>query len=95
MILTEPKADVNGTIVWPLIVGDSAYPLKPWLLCPFKENGALSREQKKFNEELSRAQIVSDHAYGLNKGKMESPTKMVRRRQWQNSRHYNCLLYFG
>ena len=38
LILTEPIVDVNGTIVWPLIVGDSAYPLKPWLLCPFKDN---------------------------------------------------------
>ena len=69
LILTEPKADVNGTIVRPLIVGDSAYPLKPWLLCPFKDNGALSRVQKKFNEELSRARIVSEHAYALTKGR--------------------------
>ena len=69
LILTEPTVDVNGTIVRPLIVGDSAYPLKPWLLCPFKDNGALSREQKKFNEELSKARIVSEHAYGLTKGR--------------------------
>lgn len=69
LILTEPTVDVNGTVVRPLIVGDSAYPLKPWLLCPFKDNGALSREQKKFNEELSKARIVSEHAYGLTKGR--------------------------
>jgi len=69
LILTEPTVDVNGTIVRPLIVGDSAYPLKPWLLCPFKDNGALNREQKKFNEELSKARIVSEHAYGLTKGR--------------------------
>ena len=65
LILVEPTVDVNGTIVRHLIVGDSAYPLKPWLLCPFKDNGALNREQKKFNEELSKARIVSEHAYGL------------------------------
>lgn len=69
LILTEPTADINGTIVCPLIVGDSAYPLKPWLLCPFKDNGALNREQKKFNEELSKARIVSEHAYGFRKGR--------------------------
>ena len=45
-ILTEPTADVYGTIARPLIVGDSAYPLQPWLLCPFKDNGALNREQE-------------------------------------------------
>lgn len=69
LILAEPTVDVNGTIVRPLIVADSAYPLKPWLLCPFKDNGALNREQKKFNEELSKARIVSEHAYGLTKGR--------------------------
>ena len=69
LILTEPTVDVNGTIIHPLIVGDSAYLLKPWLLCPFKDNGALNREQKKFNEELSKARIVSEHAYGLTKGR--------------------------
>ena len=69
LIFTEPTVDVNGTIVRPLIVGDSAYPLKPWLLCSFKDNGALSQEQKKFNEELSKARIVSEHKYGLTKGR--------------------------
>ncbi|KAK2550521.1 Protein ANTAGONIST OF LIKE HETEROCHROMATIN PROTEIN 1 [Acropora cervicornis] len=63
LILTETTVDVNGTIVRPLIVGGSAYPLKPWPLCPFKDKGALSREQKKFNKELSKARIVSEHRY--------------------------------
>ena len=69
MILTEPTVDVYGTIVPPLIVGDSAYSIKQWLRCLFKDNGALSREWKKFNEELSKARIVSEHAYGLTKGR--------------------------
>ena len=46
LILVEPTVDVNGTSVRPLIVDDSAYPLKEGLLCPFKDNGALTREQK-------------------------------------------------
>ena len=50
LILVEPTVDVDGTTVRPLIVGDSAYPLKEWLLCPFKDNGALTREHKNFNE---------------------------------------------
>ena len=44
LILTEPTVDVNATIVRLLIVGYSEYPLKPWLLCPFKDKGALIRE---------------------------------------------------
>ena len=78
LILTEPTADINGTIVCLLIVGDSAYPLKRWLFCPFKDNGALNREQKKFNEELSKARIVSEHAYGLRKGRWRVLQKTVR-----------------
>ena len=92
LILTEPTVDVNGTIIRPLIVGDSAYPLKPWLLCPFKDNGALNREQKKFNEELSKARIVSEHAYGLTKGRWRVLQKRLDEDS-ENNRHYNCLLY--
>ena len=53
--------DLNGTVMRPLIVGDSAYPLKTWLLRPVKDNGTLTREQKKFNKQLSKARIVSEH----------------------------------
>lgn len=68
-ILMEPTMDLNGTVIRPLIVGDSAYPLKTWLLRPFKDNGALTQEQKKFNKELSKARIISEHAYGMTKGR--------------------------
>ena len=53
----------------PLVVGDSAYPLKTWLLLVIKDNGALNQDQKKFNKELAKAQIVSENAFGLLKGK--------------------------
>ena len=55
LILMEPTLHVNGTVIRLLIVGDSAYPLKEWLLCPFKDNGALNRQQTQFNKELSKA----------------------------------------
>jgi len=53
-ILNEPTFDVNGTIIRPLILGDSAYPFKTWLLRPFKDNGALNQHQKNFNNHLSQ-----------------------------------------
>ena len=53
----------------PLVVGDSAYPLKTWLLPVIKDNGALNRDQKKFHKELSKARIVSEYAFGLLKGR--------------------------
>ena len=70
-ILMEPLKDVNGTVIRPLIVGDSAYPLKTWLLRPVKDNGTLTREQKKFNKQLSKAKIVSEHAIGKTKGRWQ------------------------
>ena len=56
-------------VIRPLIGGDSAYPLKTWLLRPVKDNGTLTREQKKFNKQLSKARIVSEHAIGKTKGR--------------------------
>ena len=68
-ILTELTLGVEGTVIRPLVVGDSAYPLKSWLLPVIKNNGALTREKKKFNKELSKARIVVEHAFGLTKGR--------------------------
>ena len=70
-ILMEPTMDLNGTVIQLLIVGDSAYPLKTWLLRPVKDNGTLTREQKKFNKQLSKARIVSKHAIGKTKGRWQ------------------------
>ncbi|VDI33740.1 Hypothetical predicted protein [Mytilus galloprovincialis] len=36
-----------------VIVGDSAYPVKNWLITPFKDNGHLSARQRRFNKALS------------------------------------------
>lgn len=32
-----------------LIIGDSAYPLKPWLVSLFRDNGRLTLKQRRFN----------------------------------------------
>ena len=45
-ILMEPTMDLNGTVIRPLIVGDSAYPLKTWLLRPVKDNGNTNTRTK-------------------------------------------------
>ena len=68
-ILMEPTFDLGGTVVRPLIVGDTAYPNKTWLIRPFKDNGGLTRDQRNFNREVSKARIVSEHAFGMTKGR--------------------------
>ena len=69
-ILMEPTFDLGGTVVRPLIVGDTVY--KTWFIRPFKDDGGLTRDQGNFNREVSKARIVSEHAlseHGMTKGR--------------------------
>ena len=52
-ILMEPAFDLGRTVVCPLIMGDTAYPNKIWLIRPFKDDGGLTRNQRNFNQEVS------------------------------------------
>ncbi|XP_015754161.1 PREDICTED: putative nuclease HARBI1 [Acropora digitifera] len=68
-ILTMPCMELDGIQVRPLILGDSAYPLKTWLMRPFKDNGALSPAQRCFNRQLSQARIAVEHGFGQTKAR--------------------------
>ena len=68
-IPTGPTFDLGGTVVLPLIVRDTAYPTKTWLIRPFKDTGGLTLDQSKFNRDLSKVRIVSEHAFGMTKGR--------------------------
>ena len=52
----------------PLIVGDSAFPIAPWLMKPYTD-AVLSPKQRYFNYRLNRARMVTDCAYGQFKGR--------------------------
>jgi hypothetical protein len=60
---------IGGTDVPLVLLGDPAYPLLPWLMKAFPDNGRLSRQQRTFNYRLSRARVVVEHAYGRLKGR--------------------------
>lgn len=51
------------------LLGDSAYALKPFLLVPFRDNGHLTLEQKKFNAAHSSTRVDIERSFGLLKGK--------------------------
>jgi hypothetical protein len=51
------------------IIGDGAYPLQTWLLKPFRNNGHLTRTQRRYNFHLSSARAAIERAFGLLKGR--------------------------
>ena len=61
--------NVGGKDIAPVILGDPAYPLLPWLLRPYPENKNTERKQRRFNYRLSRARVTVENAFGRWKGR--------------------------
>lgn len=67
-ILTDPIIQIGRSRIGPYLVGDSAYPLGPWLLKPFPEATRNPREIA-FNKELSSARVKVECAFGILKSR--------------------------
>ncbi|KAJ8910318.1 hypothetical protein NQ315_012239 [Exocentrus adspersus] len=59
----------NGTLNY--LIGDSGYPLEPWLLVPFADPIQDSPESR-FNTALSRVRVIIEHINGLLKARFRS-----------------------
>jgi len=46
------------------LVGDSAYPCVQQLIVPYKDNGHLTRNQRKFNQKLNSCRVVVENTFG-------------------------------
>lgn len=63
------RKGIDGFLGENFLLGDSAYPCLDWLICPFKDNGNLTQNQKIFNYRHSATRIVIENAFGLLKGR--------------------------
>lgn len=65
----SPTANHDMVPVNSHFLGDSAYPLKTYLLTPYRDNGHLSAKQKLYNIKLSSKRVVVEQAIGLLKNR--------------------------
>ena len=62
-ILNEPITFLQNTRIGPNIIGDSAYPMKKWLITPFANPQTLG--ERRFNRELSKCRSSVERAFGV------------------------------
>lgn len=67
-IVAQVAKTQDGTDIYPMIIGDSAFPFQTWLMKPYS-NAVLTQEQRYFNYRLSRARMVVEGAFGQLKGR--------------------------
>ena len=51
------------------LIGDAAYPVRKWLMTPFRDTGNLTAQQNLFNRSLSSKRQCIERAFGLLKGR--------------------------
>lgn len=72
------------------IIADSAYPLRNWLITPFRNTGHLTPRQHRFNRRLSSARQIVERCYGNLKGRF----RRLKGNYCQETTSYNCNYYF-
>lgn len=81
------STSIHGVQVPPFIIGDAAYPLKPWLMKPFPDRG-LCDEKKRYNYRISRARMVVENAFGRLKGRW----RRLMKRNDMSVYHVPCIV---
>lgn len=63
-VLWNPSTQIGHHEIRPYLVGDSAYPLGPWLQKPFPE-ATRDRDEIAFNKELTAARVSVECTFGI------------------------------
>lgn len=58
------------------LLGDSAYPLREYLLTPYKNYGNITPEERNFNLKLCQTRVKIENAFGLLKGRFLQLTQI-------------------
>ena len=53
----------------PYLIGDSAYPSRPYLLKNYKPTNPAFRDQKRFDASINTGRVVIEHAFGALKNR--------------------------
>ena len=76
-VFTETSRQIAGRRIEPVILADSAFPLKPNIMKPYPDCTDLTPEQRIFNYQLSRARRVIENAFGRLKARFRSIGKCL------------------